>query len=106
ILALAHSYWMVLASAAVYGIHYGATQGTFYAMVSDYSPPQIKGTSIGIFNLVCCLGMVISNSLTGEFWKHYGAERTFIVISVISFVATICMMFVKKPDKSMKELTV
>ncbi len=106
ILALAHSFWLVIVGAAVYGIHYGATQGTFYAMVSDYSPPQIKGTSIGIFNLVCCLGMGISNILTGEFWKHYGAEWTFIVISAISFIAAICMMFVKKPNKRMRTLSV
>ncbi len=106
ILALAHSFWLVIVGAAVYGIHYGATQGTFYAMVSDYSPPQIKGTSIGIFNLICCLGMGISNILTGEFWKHYGAEWTFIVISAISFIAAICMMFVKKPNKRMRTLSV
>ena len=103
ILALAHDYWMVIVGAAVYGIHYGATQGTFFAMVSDYSPPQIKGTSIGLFNLTCCLGMGISNILTGEFWKHYGAEMTFTVISAISFIAALCIMFVKKPNKKMKE---
>lgn len=106
ILALATSYWMVIVGAAVYGIHYGATQGTFYAMVSDYSPPQIKGTSIGIFNLVCCMGMCISNVLTGEFWNRFGAEMTFIVISAISFTAAIAMMFVKKPNKKMKELKI
>jgi MFS family permease len=104
ILALAHDYWMVIVGAAVYGIHYGATQGTFFAMVSDYSPPQIKGTSIGLFNLTCCLGMGISNILTGEFWKHYGAESTFIVISAISFIAALSIMFVKKPNKKMKEI--
>lgn len=104
ILALASDYWMVIVGAAIYGIHYGATQGTFYAMVSDYSPPQLKGTSIGIFNLVCCLGMCISNVLTGEFWTRYGSEWTFIVISAISFTAAIAMMFVKKPNKKMKIL--
>lgn len=104
ILALASNYWMVVVGAAIYGIHYGATQGTFYAMVSDYSPPQIKGTSIGIFNLVCCLGMCISNVLTGEFWTRFGSEWTFTIISAVSFVAAIAMMFVKKPNKKMKIL--
>ena len=104
ILALANSCWMVFVGAAIYGIHYGATQGTFYAMVSDYSPPQIKGTSIGIFNFVCCCGMFVSNVLTGEFWTRFGSEWTFTVISAISFVAAIAMMFVKKPNKKMKLL--
>ncbi len=104
ILALANDCWMVFVGAAIYGIHYGATQGTFYAMVSDYSPPQIKGTSIGIFNFVCCCGMFVSNVLTGEFWTRFGSEWTFTVISAISFVAAIAMMFVKKPNKKMKIL--
>lgn len=103
LIALANNFWMVMAGVAVYGIHYGATQGTFYAMVSDYSPPQIKGTSIGLFNLVCCFGMCISNILTGEFWKHYGAEWTFIIISAISFTAAIGIMFVKKPNLKLKD---
>jgi MFS family permease len=99
VLAFATKVWHVLIGVAIYGIHFGATQGTFYAMVSDYSPPHIKGTSIGIFNLTCCIGMCISNAITGELWKHYGAEVTFLINSAITFVATIGVMFLyhRKP---------
>jgi MFS family permease len=93
VLAFATEVWHVMVGVVIYGIHSGATQGTFYAMVSDYSPPHIKGTSIGIFNLTCCIGMCISNAITGELWKHYGAETTFLVNSAITFVATISVMF-------------
>jgi len=102
VLALASEIWQVMVGVAIYGIHYGATQGTFYAMVSDYSPPQIKGTSIGIFNLVCCFGMCISNVITGELWKHCGAEKTFIINSAIAFMATIGVMFIKQKKKDQK----
>jgi MFS family permease len=95
ILALATEIWQVMIGVAIYGIHYGATQGTFYAIVSDYSPPQIKGTSIGVFNLVCSFGMCISNIMMGELWKHCGAETAFIVNSAITFVAAIGVMFIK-----------
>lgn len=97
ILAMATEMWHIIIGVAAYGIHFGATQGTFYAIVSDYSPSHIKGTSIGIFNLVCCIGMCISNMITGELWKHCGAEYTFLVNSAITFVATICVMFIKQP---------
>ncbi|MDR0632177.1 MAG: MFS transporter [Holosporaceae bacterium] len=96
VLAFASEIWHVMVGVAIYGIHYGATQGTFYAMVSDYSPPHIKGTSIGIFNLVCCVGMCVSNAITGELWKHYGAETTFLVNSAITFVAAVGVMFVRQ----------
>ncbi|MDR2723933.1 MAG: MFS transporter [Holosporaceae bacterium] len=93
VLAFATEVWHVMIGVAIYGIHSGATQGTFYAAVSDYSPPHIKGTSIGIFNLICSIGMCISNALTGELWKHYGAETTFLVNSGITFIAVIGVMF-------------
>jgi MFS family permease len=96
ILAFASEVWHVMIGVAIYGIHYAATQGTFYAMVSDYSPSHIKGTSIGIFNIVCCLGMCISNAITGELWKRYGAETTFLVNSVITFVAAVGVMFIRR----------
>jgi MFS family permease len=96
VLAFANEIWQVMVGVAIYGIHYGATQGTFYAMVSDYSPPHIKGTSIGIFNLVCCVGMCVSNAITGELWKHYGAETTFLVNSAITFIAAVGVMFVRQ----------
>jgi MFS family permease len=94
VLALASEIWHVLVGVAIYGIHYGATQGTFYAIVSDYSPQQIKGTSIGVFNLVCSFGMCVSNIMTGELWKHYGAETAFIVNSTITFVAAIGVIYI------------
>ncbi|MDR1561315.1 MAG: MFS transporter [Holosporaceae bacterium] len=99
VLALATEIWQVVVGIMIYGIHYGATQSTFYAIVSDYSPPQIKGTSIGVFNLVCSLGMCISNIMTGELWKHYGPEVAFFVNSTIIFVAVIGLIFIK-PKKT------
>ncbi len=95
VLALAKETWHVLFGVAIYGVHYGATQGTFFAMVSDYAPPQIKGTSIGIFNLICCFGMCISNALTGNLWTIYDAEVAFSVNALITLIATICIMFIR-----------
>lgn len=102
VLAFATEVWQVMVGVAIYGIHFGATQGTFYALVSDYSPPQIKGTSIGIFNLVYCLGISVSNIITGEFWNRFGAETTFTVMSAFAFVSAIGIMFIKSPNKAVQ----
>ncbi|MDR2794637.1 MAG: MFS transporter [Holosporaceae bacterium] len=99
ILAFATESWHVLVGVAIYGIHYGSTQGTFFAIVSDFSPPQIKGTSIGIFNIVCCAGMCISNAIMGELWTRCGAEFALLVNAAITFVAAVGVMFVK-PNKN------
>ncbi|GHT90263.1 MFS transporter [Alphaproteobacteria bacterium] len=103
IMALATEIWHVFVGAAIYGIHWGATQGTFYAMVTDYSPPQIKGTSIGIFNLVYSAGICVSNLLTGLLWTHSGADVALAVNGAIAFVAAISITFVK-PNKQKVEV--
>lgn len=102
ILALATEIWHVIVGVAIYGIHYGATQGTFFAMVADYSPPQIKGTSIGIFNLVCCVGMCLSNAITGNLWTFFGADVAFVVNAGITFIAAIGIMFVE-PNRTKEQ---
>jgi MFS family permease len=103
VLSMATTWWHVLIGIAFYGAHAGATQGTFYAIVSDYAPPHIKGTSIGLFNLIYCVGLSIANAATGMMWNKYGAETTFIVNSVISLVASIGILFIK-PNKARQEL--
>lgn len=107
VLALSTEIWHALIGVAIYGIHYGATQGTFYAIVTDYSPPQIKGTSIGIFNFVCCIGMLISNLLTGNLWKAYGhdPEVVFFTNAAITFIAIVGLIFVR-PHKHRPEIKV
>ncbi|MDR2268193.1 MAG: MFS transporter [Holosporaceae bacterium] len=98
ILALATEVWHLMVGVAIYGIHFGATQGTFYAMVADYSPPQIKGTSIGIFNMMYCVGTCVSNVITGKLWTIYSANEALMVNAAIAFTAAIGIMFVK-PNK-------
>ena len=97
IVAYSTSIAVLLIGVAVYGIHYGATQGTFYALVADYSPSHIKGTSFGVFNLVCAIGMLGSNSLTGELWKLFGSHTAMLVEAGIAFSAFIMLLFLKKP---------
>lgn len=97
LVANSSSMHMLICGVIAYGIHYGSTQGTFFALVADYSPPQIKGTSFGIFNLVCALGMFVSNSLTGVLWKNYGAHTAMMVEACIASVAFLLFLFLKRP---------
>jgi MFS family permease len=103
VLTTATNAWQALIGVAFYGIHFGATHGTFYAVVSDYAPPQIKGTSIGIFNLTYCVGLSVANILTGWMCASYGAETAFVVNAAISLVASIGILFIR-PNKANYEL--
>lgn len=82
----------------LYGIHFGMTQGTFYALVADYSPSHIKGTSFGLFNLVCAFGMIGSNSIVGRLWKVYGVEQAMLIAAGVAFLSFVMLLFLKKPE--------
>ena len=83
----------------LYGVHFGLTQGTFFALVADYSPQHLKGTSFGVFNLVCAFGMIGSNSVTGRLWKLYGVECAMYVAMSIALIAFVMLLFLKSPRK-------
>lgn len=75
-----------------YGIHHGSTQGTMTAMVADYAPAKLKGTSFGVFNLVCALGILISNLLTGCIWDMYGPNVAFGLMTCFATLAMISLL--------------
>ncbi len=90
----------VMVGVAIYGLHFGATQGTLYALVSDYSPKHIKGTTFGIFNITCAIGMWVSSMLMGGLWDRHGADVAFFVNASVALVAVIFLLFLKAPKRS------
>ncbi|MDR1267310.1 MAG: MFS transporter [Holosporales bacterium] len=98
VLACADSIPITMIGAALYGIHHGATQGTFYAMIADYSPSKLKGTAFGVFNLTCAVGMLISNAVVGHLWHWYAPVVAFLFPSAVVLLAIVGLLFVKNPS--------
>ncbi len=71
----------------LWGLHMGLTQGLLAAMVADTTPPKIRGTAFGIFNLVTGLALLGGNLVAGLLWDHYGPSGTFFVGAGITAVA-------------------
>lgn len=62
---------------ALWGVHMAMTQGLLAAMVADASPPELRGTAFGLFNLVSGVAMLIASGLAGLLWDRLGASATF-----------------------------
>ena len=62
---------------ALWGVHMAMTQGLLAAMVADTSPPELRGTAFGLFNLVSGVAMLIASGLAGLLWDRLGAGATF-----------------------------
>lgn len=87
VLALATSIWLVMAGVALWGLHMGLTQGLLAAMVADTTPPKIRGTAFGIFNLATGLALLGGNLIAGLLWDHYGPSGTFFMGAGVTAVA-------------------
>ena len=77
VLAHADGRGMVLAGAALWGLHMGLTQGLLSALVAGSAPTDMRGTAFGVFNLVCGVALLIASVLAGWLWDAFGPRFTF-----------------------------
>ena len=55
-------------------------------------PPEARGRAFGIFYFVTSLAALLSSILTGELWKHYGAEFPFLLSAALAAVSAVLVL--------------
>ena len=90
-LAAENSVWLLLAGAALWGLHMGFSQGILSAMVADTTPKDMKGTAFGIFNLASGVCMLLASVLAGWLWQAWGPSATFLAGAVFAVVALLAL---------------
>lgn len=78
---------LVMAGAAVWGVHMGATQGAFSALVADRAPVALRGTAFGMLNLVMGVALLAASVLAGALWAWAGPAWTFAAGAAVATVA-------------------
>jgi MFS family permease len=96
VLALAGETWQVMAGVTLWGLHMGLTQGLFAALVTDTTPPSLRGTAFGIFNLASGVAMLIASFLAGWLWDVYGPPATFYAGAGFAALALLGLMAQRK----------
>lgn len=91
LLAMAHSWPMVLAGVALWGLHLGMTQGLLAALVADTAPVTLRGTAFGVFNLFCGVAMLAASVIAGVLWEGFGASMTFAVGGVFCLLSLLLL---------------
>lgn len=72
VLAFAQDWLLLSLGVCLWGMHMGLTQGLMATLVTDHSPPALRGTAFGVFNLVCGVAMLIASVLAGILWTYQG----------------------------------
>jgi MFS family permease len=89
VLAFTEVPWQVFAGAMLWGLHMGFTQGLFNKLVADTSPPELRGTAFGIFNLTSGISMLIASMLAGVLWQTIGPQATFLAGAIFAALAAL-----------------
>jgi MFS family permease len=96
LLALGDQGPLVWIGVGLWGLHMAMTQGLLATMVADASPPELRGTAFGVFNLVCGLAMLLASVLAGLLWDGLGASYTFGAGAAFSAAALLLLRVRRK----------
>ena len=91
-LALLPSIAGVALGVALWGLHMGFTQGLFATLVADASPPELRGTAYGYYNLLTGVTMLAASIIAGLLWDAYGPTATFLAGAAFTLLALTGLM--------------
>ena len=86
-LALIPSILGIAIGVVLWGLHMGVTQGLFATLVADASPPELRGTAFGYFNLCTGLSMLVASVVAGLLWDNHGPAATFLCGAFFTLLA-------------------
>jgi MFS family permease len=81
--ALSSSVPALVAWFMVYGVYYGLSEGTEKALVTDLTPPALRGTAFGIYNGALGFGSLLASVVFGLVWKLVSPAAAFVQGQVI-----------------------
>jgi MFS family permease len=90
---------LLWAGIALWGLHMALTQGLLATMVADASPPPLRGTAFGVFNLASGLALLVASGVAGLLWDRLGGASTFLAGAATSTIALLAMA-VRRPAEA------
>lgn len=80
----------------LWGLHMGFTQGLFATLVADVSPPELRGTAFGMFNLITGIAMLAASIIAGLLWDTAGAQATFLAGALFAVLTVFGLLPVQR----------
>jgi MFS family permease len=97
--AFATSLSALVAWFLIYGLYYGAVEGSERALVADFAHPSQRGAAFGIYNAVAGVGALVSSIIFGLIWNAYGEMTAFLTGATLALAAS-GLLFVLVPAPS------
>ncbi len=86
--------WQVWVLYALYGVYYGAAEGTARAFVADIVPSEKRGTAYGVYNAAIGVAALPASLIAGLLWQGAGAWQGFGASAPFLFGAVLALLAV------------
>ena len=101
--AFAANQWMMVVTFVIYGAYTAMIAGVERAFVAEISPPELKGTMLGVHSTVAGIALLPASIIAGLLWDAFGAVAPFVFGAVLSLIAALILILFMKttPIKKM-----
>jgi len=99
-LAWGQSLAITMAGVALWGLHMGLSQGLLATLVADATPPALRATGFGAFNMIGGLATFAASLLAGALWDMAGSFHVFMTGAGIAALALLALAWIgpRQPD--------
>jgi len=94
--AFAANQWMMVAVFVIYGAYTAMIAGVERAFVAEISPPELKGTMLGLQSTVAGIALLPASIVAGLLWDSFGAAVPFVFGAGLSLTAAMILVFFMK----------
>ncbi len=104
--ALANTAWHIWVLYALYGVYYGAVEGTARAFVADMVAPEQRGSAYGLYHAAVGIAALPASLIAGLLWqgvgawKGFGPRAPFLLGALLAILAVV--LFLRIPVGSHK----
>ncbi|MEG1536947.1 MAG: MFS transporter [Clostridiales bacterium] len=89
---LAASPHMIIAAFALYGVYSAAIGGVERALVTEISPPHLKGTMLGLLSTLTSLALLPASLIAGVLWERISPAAPFLFGAALAALAAIALL--------------
>ncbi|HEY0919806.1 MFS transporter [Devosia sp.] len=80
----------------LWGLHMGFTQGLLASLVAETSPPELRGTAFGVFNMLGGVALLVASLAAGLLWDTAGPGATFLAGAGVSLLALLLLAYLRR----------
>ncbi len=90
--AFLHSQAMLVVTFVLYGFYTAMVSGTERAMITEISPPELKGTMLGLHATIVGIALLPASVIAGLLWDGVGASAPFVWGATLSCMSAVMLI--------------